>query len=512
MQIYNLTPAEIIKSLLRRPLWFLAPVVLCTAASWGILRVVPPVYRASTLVMVEKQKVPSDYVKATVTSDMDERLKTMEQQITNRDNLERIIRELKLYPHEIRDSSLEDVVDKMRERDLAVQRQGDVFRIYYRNRNPVVAADVANRIAELFIDENLRLRENQAQGTSSFLETELGQTKLKLEQQEARIAAFKQRFMGQLPEQRDTNLQGVTQLQAKLEMNMDALDKAETRKIFLQRQISELLLQPAVSPLSSASQMTAGGHGSPAGPAAPTRLDQLRAELLELRGRYTDRHPDVIRTRSEIARLEALERANEASAAATAANAANATNAASEAPAPVPSRPRVDPALRAQLDAVDMEIKGIQAERQRTLDDISRYQARLENVPRVEQDLLSLTRDYDNIKKSYDELLSKRIEARLAENLEKSRQGEQFTILEKAVPPSDPYAPNPLLFLGGGLVLGSLAGLGAALFREQTDATCADAGSLQEAFPGVPVLATVPIFSSKEIAGLRTPVSRFGRA
>jgi polysaccharide chain length determinant protein (PEP-CTERM system associated) len=511
MQIYNLTPAEIFKSLVRRPFWFLAPVVLCTAASWGILRVVPPVYRASTLVMVEKQKVPSDYVKATVTSDMDERLKTMEQQITNRDNLERIIRELKLYPREIRDSSLEDVVDKMRERDLAVQRQGDVFRIYYRNRNPVVAADVANRIAELFINENLRLRENQAQGTSTFLETELGQTKLKLEQQEARIAAFKQRFMGQLPEQRDTNLQGVTQLQAKLEMNMDALDKAETRKIFLQRQISELLLQPAVSPLSSTSQMTAGGHASPAGPAAPTRLDQLRAELLELRGRYTDRHPDVIRTRSEIARLEALERA-EANAAATAAQSTASTAPDAPAPALAPVKPRVDPALRAQLDAVDMEIKGIQAERQRTLDDISRYQARLENVPRVEQDLLSLTRDYDNIKKSYDELLSKRIEARLAENLEKSRQGEQFTILEKAVPPSDPYAPNPLLFLGGGLVLGSLAGLGAALFREQTDATCADAGSLQEAFPGVPVLATVPIFSSKEIAGLRTPVSRFGRA
>jgi polysaccharide chain length determinant protein (PEP-CTERM system associated) len=511
MQIYNLTPAEIIKSLLRRPLWFLAPVVLCTAASWGILRVVPPVYRASTLVMVEKQKVPSDYVKATVTSDMDERLKTMEQQITNRDNLERIIRELKLYPREIRATSLEDVVDKMRERDLAVQRQGDVFRIYYRNRDPRLSADVANRIAELFINENLRLRENQAQGTSTFLETELGQTKLKLEQQEARIAAFKQRFMGQLPEQRDTNLQGVTQLQAKLEMNMDALDKAETRKIFLQRQISELLLQPAVSPLSSTPQMTAAGHGSPAGPAAPTRLDQLRAELLELRGRYTDRHPDVIRTRSEIARLEALERA-EANAAATAATAATAAQSTAPAPALAPVKPRVDPALRAQLDAVDMEIKGIQAERQRTLDDISRYQARLENVPRVEQDLLSLTRDYDNIKKSYDELLSKRIEARLAENLEKSRQGEQFTILEKAVPPSDPYAPNPLLFLGGGLVLGSLAGLGAALFREQTDATCADAGSLQEAFPGVPVLATVPIFSSKEIAGLRTPVSRFGRA
>jgi polysaccharide chain length determinant protein (PEP-CTERM system associated) len=503
MQIHNLTLVELAKSLLRRPVWFLAPLALCVAVSWGILRTVPPVYRASTLVMVEKQKVPADYVKATVTTDMDERLKTMEQQITNRDNLERVIREMGLYPREIRESSLEDAVEKMRERDLAVQRQGDVFRIYYRNGNPAVAANVANRIAELFIDENLRLRENQAQGTSTFLESELDQTKQKLEQQEARIAAFKQRYMGQLPEQRDTNLQGVTQLQAKLEMNMDALDKAETRKIFLQRQILELQQQPTAAPLSAAASLAP----SRSGPPAPTRLDQLRAELLELQGRYTERHPDVIRTKSEIARLEALERA-EAQAAASATPVPQAPSAAP----PTPARPRVDPTLRAQLDSVDMEIKGLQAERQRTLDDISRYQARLENVPRVEQDLLSLTRDYDNIKKSYDELLSKRIEARLAENLEKSRQGEQFTVLEKAVPPTDPYAPNPLVFLGAGVVIGTLAGLGAALFREQGDATCTGVESMRELFPGVPVLATIPIFSSKDTAGLRATAGRFRRA
>jgi len=130
----------------------------------------------------------------------------------------------------------------------------------------------------------------------------------------------------------------------------------------------------------------------------------------------------------------------------------------------------------------------------------------------VEQELLSLSRDYDNIKKSYDELLTKRIEARLAENLEKSRQGEQFTILEKAVPPADPYAPNPLLFLAGGLVLGTLLGLGAALVREQTQSTYADAESLASAFPAVPILATIPVFTSTETSGLRRSASRFGRA
>jgi polysaccharide chain length determinant protein (PEP-CTERM system associated) len=492
MQMQSLTLSELLKSIVRRPWWVLVPLALCLAASYGIFRTLPPIYRASTLVMVEKQKVPADYVKATVTTDIDERLKTIEQQITNRDNLERIITEMNLYPEVRREQPIGKVVEQMRRRDLAVERRGDVFRIYFKDRDAVRSAAVANRIAELFIAQNLKIREDQAQGTSSFLETELAETKQKLEQQEARIAAFKRIYMGALPEQRDANMQAVGQLQTKLEINMDAVDKAETRKIFLQAQIAELQ-KPAPAPALPA---------LPSGPAAPTRLDQLRAQLAELTSRYTDRHPDVIRTREEIARLEHLESTQIEE---------------SEAPAMPPPTPRVvpvSPAMRAELEAVNREIRSLRAERERILSDISSYQARVEAVPGVEQQLLSLSRDYDNIKKSYESLLTKRIDARLAENLEKSRQGEQFTILEKAIPPADPYAPNLLIFLAGGLALGGVLGLAAALLREQTDSTYANAEALQQAFPGVPVLATIPIFSSRETAGFRNAAaaaSRFRR-
>jgi len=491
MQMPSLTPSEILKSIVRRPWWLVVPLALCLAASYGVFRTVTPIYRASTLVMVEKQKVPADYVKATVTTDIDERLKTIEQQITNRDNLERIIVEMNLYPDVRSGAPVDKVVDQMRRRDLAVERRGDVFRIYFKDRDPVRSAAVANRIAELFISQNLKIREDQAQGTSSFLGTELAETKQKLEQQEARIAAFKRVYMGALPEQRDSNLQAVGQLQTKLEINMDAVDKAEMRKIFLQAQIAEM--QKPAAPSFPA---------IPSAPNAPSRLDQLRAQLAELTSRYTDRHPDVIRTREEIARLEHLERT---------------TIQESEAPsmpAPAPRVAPVSPALRAELEAVNLEIRSLRAERERILADISSYQARVEAIPGVEQQLLSLTRDYDNIKRSYESLLAKRIEARLAENLEKSRQGEQFTILEKAVPPSDPYAPKLLFFLAGGAALGGLLGLGAALLREQTDSTYGDAEELQQAFPGVPVLATIPIFSSRETAGFRNAAaaaSRFRR-
>jgi uncharacterized protein involved in exopolysaccharide biosynthesis len=132
--------------------------------------------------------------------------------------------------------------------------------------------------------------------------------------------------------------------------------------------------------------------------------------------------------------------------------------------------------------------------------DISRTQGRLENVPTVEQELLGLTRDYDNIKNSYDSLLDKRLNARLYENLEKSQQGERFTILEKALAPTAPYGPNKLLVLGLGLIAGALLGLLSALLRERSDPTYLDAQSLQQAFPGLPLLATIPVFQGAESA------------
>lgn len=486
----NLTLSDLVKSVWRRPVWLLVPIALGLAAAWGAIQMLTPVFRASTLVMVEKQKVPADYVKPTVTMGMEERLSTIEQQITNRSNLEQIIQEMDLYPELRAREPIEEVVDVAR-RNLTVAKKGDsVFTIYFKHPDPVKAANTANRVADLFIQENLKLREDQAQGTSTFLEAELNQTKAQLEQQEAKIAAFKQIHMGELPEQRDTNLQQVGQLQDKLAINMEALDKAETRKIFLQRQISELsqiVVPPPAAPVV------------PSAPAGPTRLEQLQAQLIELRSRYTDRHPDVVRLESEIEQLKKIESGQ--------------IQVSAAAPVPsAPTAPRIDPALRAQLDAVDMEIRGLQAERARILSDTGSYQARLENVPRVEQELLSLTRDYDNIQKSYESLLAKRIDASLAQNLEKSRQSEQFTILEKAIPPSEPYWPNKALLLAIGLAGGALIGLIAAFLRNQTDSTFAEGDTLQHAFPGVPVLATIPQLSLTGDSDRAPAYGRFRRS
>lgn len=478
----HLSLNDITRAVWRRRVWFVVPVLLGLAAAVVVYKTLPRKYRAFTTVLVEPQRVPADYVKPTVTTTIEERLRTIEPQIKNRDNLERIIREVGLYPELRYDGSLGEAVNQMR-RDMTIQLQGNTFFIFFRGHEPVKVARAANRVAELFIESNLQLRENQAQGTSAFLESELERTKSRLELQEARIAEFKRLNMGDLPEQRDTNLRSVEQLQTKLEINVDALDKAETRKLLLQTQIAEMRRYPQ----TTRSSRVVGGFVVPQSPAEPTRLEQLQAQLLELRARYTDRHPDVIRAQAEVEQLERLERERPRRRQEPAA-------AASPAEDEEPEAPRIDPTLKAELASVDIEIRSLRAERERILGDIAAVQGRLENVPRVEQELLSLTRDYDNIRRSYESLLDKRLNARLYENLEKSQQGERFTILERALPPGVPYSPNRFLTLAAGLGLGMLLGFLTVLLRERTDPTYSDAESLQEAFPGVPLLATIPVF------------------
>ena len=468
----SLTLSELARAVWKRPVWFLVPVALGIAAAFAALEVLPRIYRASTQIMVEAPKVPEDYVKATVTTSMDERMKTIEQQIKNRTNLERIIREMDLYPELRGAASMEDLVDRARS-DLQVVPQGKVFRIYVKGTEPVKVAETANRVAELFISKNLDLRTGQAQGTSEFLDRELDKTRVKLKEQERQMAILKQRYMGALPEQRDTILRQVEQLQTKLKINIDAIDKTEQRKLWVQSQIAQQ--RTATAPPTFV---------MPAAPRGPSRLEQLEAQLAELRGQYTERHPDVIRLKEQIAAVRAQGQEVEET----------------EAPELPPARPAapVDPVLRNELAALDLEARSLYAERQRIQSDIAMYQARLESIPIVEQQLLSLQRDYENAQAAYGSLVTKRTDAHLAENLEQQRQSEQFSILERAMPPTEPYWPRRSLLLAIGLVGGCVLGLAASLLREQTDHTYGDAESLQQAFPGVRVLATIPVLRTAE--------------
>ncbi len=461
-----LSPAELGRLIWRRKIWVAVPMIAGLAGGFVALSLMTPIYRASTLIMVESQKVPQNYVKATVTTSLKDRLQTIEQQITNRESLERIVEEVGLYPELVSAGQTAAAISRVRQ-DLTLQVQGSrIFRIFFKAPDPEQAAATANLVGQYFIAENLRMRESQAQNTSAFLEGELAETKARLEEQEAKVAHFRITNDGRLPDQRDANLAALAHLDQKLEITRDAIENAEIRKLLLKRE-ADAYLDSGVTTAPEAA-----------------RLQELRLELARLRSRYTDRHPDVVRLRHEIAALEGAPRST--------------TGPSAEA----------QPLAVQQLRQIDMDIARLQQDRNRSLRDIDSYQRRLEEIPRVEQELLSLTRDYDNTRKSYQALLAKRTDARLAENLEMRRQSEQFRILEEARPPSSPYAPNPMLLLMIGLAAGAALGVGLVFLREEFDQSYIDATALEDAFPAVPVIAVIPQIESPSAARPRQAQGR----
>ena len=136
---------------------------------------------------------------------------------------------------------MEEIVELMR-KDITVQIRGreGYFTISYTGKDPRTVTMVTNKLASLFIEENLKLREQQAQGTTEFLTIELNATKAKLEEQEKLITQFKRQFMYELPDQRDVNLSILGKLQQQLQTTGDALKSAQDRKLIIQKQLTEM--------------------------------------------------------------------------------------------------------------------------------------------------------------------------------------------------------------------------------------------------------------------------------
>jgi polysaccharide chain length determinant protein (PEP-CTERM system associated) len=454
----------------RRKLWVLGPVLLGAGVAYGVFTRMDPVYRASTIILVEPQRVPSDYIKPTVTSSLDDRVRTIEQQIKNRENFTQILRKTGLYQDLMAEGEIDEAIRKV-DRNLVIDvRAGSVFWIHFNDKSAEQAATVANYVTDAFIGANLQLREGQAENTTAFLSAELAEMKQQLEEQESRVADFRLRNDGLLPEQRSANEAAINRLQEQLDHLGDEMDDADLRT---------LILGQSALPAPTVVQ-----KGAPV--PTPSRQAELESQLAELRLRYTDRHPDVVRLQQEIDRLRS----------AAVEQSATASQPQVEDGAEQTTSP--DPVVQAQLQAARVEMDKLREERERTIEEISLYEQRLDQTARIEVELLAMTRDYDNLQKAYNTLLSKKTEAALAENMEKGRQGEQFTILERAHPPSEPYGPNLLLYLGVGIVVGGLVGVGLVVIKEETDQRFNDADALGRAFPALPILASVPTISVLE--------------
>lgn len=502
---------------LRRKWYIILPLICAVAISFGVYKFLPKVYKATTLILVQPQSVPESYVRPTVTATVMDRLNTISQEILSRTRLEKVILEFKLYEDLRKKVPMEEVVEKMTkavevnipkgiQTSSRSDRTQNAFTVSFEGEEPRNVMMVTNKLASLFIEENLKVRELQAEGTSNFLIKELSGVEEQLLKKEEDVRKFRQRNMGQLPQQLDANLRILERLQQQLKTTSDGIRAVEDRTVLLQNQIEPLKKREFFPPPTLSTRETALSMPEislekiPEDPLV-TQWNLLKRELESAQSRYTDSHPDVIALKRKIANLEprAKEILKKQEAKIEAENkelqSLQAAALQEKPPALVPPSDPLTVRLLAQYseqyEAGLLEIKRLKDEERDLKKQINFYQARIEETPKREQELLLLTRDYDLMKTNYQSLMDKKIQSQMAENLERKQQGEQFKILDPARMPEKPIKPDRDKILLIGAFIGLVAGMGLAWFRETMDQSFHSESEL-EAYLGLPVIAAIP--------------------
>jgi polysaccharide chain length determinant protein (PEP-CTERM system associated) len=483
-----MTP-EYVFAALRRRFWYvvfpffaiaLMTVLYCIKA--------PRVYKSSSLILIQPQEVPTEYVQPTITTNIHARLSVITEQVMSRSRLEEIIKKHNLYPKIRSKSTLYDATERIR-KDITLdikdggkrgRRLGSpaAFQVTFEGRQPTVVRDVTAAIANLFVDYNFRIRAEQAAGTTKFLDRELTRTKDELRQKEEAVRQFKEENMGLLPEQMENNYRILAQQQQHLDSVNNALQQTEDRKILLQTQLSGLETMSSAAP--------AGEEGTDL---QPVTIEEAQEQLKFLRTRYSERHPDVIKLKAMIENMEKEDQID-----------TSATEGDSDGSSPS-SRTRSlmeiqKQNLLVQLKMVGKEIDSLRQVREKTRNQILIYQRRIEGGPRTEQMFVDVRRDYERASENYQSLLKKKLQAELAENLERTQKGEQFTILDPANLPQKPFKPNVPKILTAGLFLALAAGLGLGGLREYVDPAFWNSKEL-ESFLELPLLVSIPLIPSE---------------
>ena len=441
--------------IVRRRRWhFLLPFFLGWLILWGISWFLPSIYRSGTLILVEQQAVPEKLVASNIDNDIQRQLDSISQQILSRTRLLQIIEKLNLYSEERKHRNPDDLVEAMR-KDVEIElsrgddRKLSAFNIYYSNRDPKLAQQATNELANLFITENLEQRQGRSENTTRFLEDQLAQARQKLAEQEARVREFKDKHIGELPSQTQSNLQILSGLQTQLQAQEDALNRARQQNTYLESLISQY---------RALNQGTKSSEGGPAGLSAVDKeLDRLRTQLADLSARYTDKHPDVRKTREQIASAEKTRERLLAE-----------INKRANDPVPETATPSTEVKsapileLESQLKANRTELTNRQAAVREFEGKIGEYQSRLNHAPVMEQQYTDITRDYETSKANYDSLLAKRNQSEMATDLEKTQQGEHFRMLDPPNLPTRPDKPNRLRLCGLGLIVGLIFGVASA--------------------------------------------------
>jgi polysaccharide chain length determinant protein (PEP-CTERM system associated) len=497
-QTYTLD--QVARILGRRRWLIVLPLVFGAAAGILAYRSLPVRYRSETLIMVTPQRIPDTYVKSTVSANVEDRLRSVSEQILSRSRLERIVQDFDLYRAQRQSGPMEDVIQRMtNDIDVKLQPNETSFRVAYVSPEPAVAQKVTERLAALFIEENLRDRENQADSTNSFLESQLQEAKVRLIDQEKKLEEYRRQYAGQLPSQLEGNLVSIQNAQMQLQALSETMNRARERRLLIERQMAEAQTQPAENVFVSA------GSGSAEG-AVPVstaqQLDAARGRLEALKLRYTQDYPDVVAQEQAVRDLVAR-MAEEAR------RPAALIPEKLRSPSEVARQKRVRD-FQAEIESVDRQLGSSQAEEARLKRTMAEYSGKIAVVPTRESELVELTRDYATLQATYASLLQKREDSKLAANLERRQIGEQFRILDQASRPERPFNQKQRLAALIGCPLGGLAlGLAIAGLLEFRDPSFKREEDVLRVL-SLPVLALIPVMGDG--AAPRGPAKRLRTA
>lgn len=481
----ELTMDDYLAMLRRRLKVILIPTLLAPLVGFAVSYALSPKYTSTSLVLVEEQKVPEGYVKPAITQDVSQRVATLEQRALGADQLRPLIDRLQLGKGS---RTVDDVMEDIRtntsiEPVTALPLTGggkqvrtlhDVpgFKVSYTASSPRQAQEVCGGVTDIMLQENLKDRAQAAQSTTEFLGRQVEEAKRTLDTLDSQLADFKQRYVGQLPGDEDSNLKILMGMNSQLDANTQTLGRAQQDKAY-----TESLLSQQFAAWKSSQTAT-----------NPQNLEQqlatLQSQLITLQGRYTEDYPDVVKTKKDIAELQKkLKEINSA-----AADAPAATSTSDQASL---SEPPEIQQLRLQIHQYQQVITQATRDQLRLQEQIKIYQGRVALSPGVEEQYRKLTRDYDNAQRFYDDKSKQEKDSETQTAMEREQQGEQMQLQNPADLPESPTFPNRLVFAGGGLAGGLALGFGLAMWlelRDQSVRTERDVLAVLE----LPVLSQVP--------------------
>ncbi len=447
--------------------------ILATIIPAGLLIAVllaftlPAIYSSSATILLEASSIDPSLIKTTVVSYADQQIELVRRDVMTVERMEEVVKQVDPYP-DLPELSTRDKAVRITA-DTAIQKVDPVtlepmvvssaFSIKYSNASPTIAAAVSQRLADMFLDANRASRTAQALDTYNFMLAKSRELETQIRANEQRLAVFKQKYGGALPEVAERN-------ESRLDRTEREIDSVRAQVRLLEQQESLLKLQ--LSQMSPTLITSKGGD-------LFTQLGNLRAQLAEVQQKYTPDHPDVKRlTRAIDALSEQAKLGN-----------------------PQNVRPDNPDYMRvsSELDAVRTNLAALRSSANRAQAQIFKYETSLAMTPSVERDYQQLSRERDVLQQEFQTTQAKLREADMSRSLESQAKGERYTLIRKPFVANKPDSPNRLGIILLGIVLSGGLAVGLAAIRESADPTVRAFEDVSD-IVNLPLIAAIPVLQN----------------